>query len=429
MGKLFEKFISNLCSDDCRGLVGSIFLSAPIPMWISQDGRFKMVNLNMINALGFTEKELLNMHPLDPVYPEDREGVREAALAMLRGERSEPYIFRVITKRGDILWCIGYVAPINFRGQKGVLGYFMNITPQKRLEEELMREKRHLSLMLEGIPAGAFLITWERKIIQQNQTGERLFGSKVGQYCWEGIHKLNFISEKEREFYLKTGSPLPGTKCYFCRADEALKEDKPKRDIIKLEGTFWETWWVPLDRDLYLHYAMDVTYYKKLEEELYQLSITDPLTGAYNRRYFLQRLEEEIERARRGGNTFSLALFDLDNFKDFNDTYGHQAGDRLLQFVVDVTRRRLRKIDLLARFGGEEFTILFPNTSLKDATKVCEQLRKNLEGSETLFPRLVTASFGVTEYRDGDTPQSILKRADDLMYEAKRRGKDQVVWG
>jgi len=174
---------------------------------------------------------------------------------------------------------------------------------------------------------------------------------------------------------------------------------------------------------------MDVTYYKKLEEELYQLSITDPLTGAYNRRYFLQRLEEEIERARRGGNTFSLALFDLDNFKDFNDTYGHQAGDRLLQFVVDVTRRRLRKIDLLARFGGEEFTILFPNTSLKDATKVCEQLRKNLEGSETLFPRLVTASFGVTEYRDGDTPQSILKRADGLMYEAKRRGKDQVVWG
>jgi len=398
-------------------------------MWISQNGRLKVVNFYVINNLGFSEEELLNMHSLDTVHPEDQQKVREAALAMLKGERSEPYLFRAVTKTGEIKWCVGNVISITFGEQKGVLGYFMDITPQKRLEEELMREKSHLSLMLEGIPAGAFLINRERKIIQQNQSAERLFGSKVGQYCWEGIHKLKFISEKEREFYLKTGRPLSGTKCYFCQADEALKEDKPKRDIIKLDDTFWETWWVPLDRDLYLHYAMDVTYYKKLEEELYQLSITDPLTGAYNRRYFFQRLEEEIERVKRGGNTFSLALFDLDNFKDFNDTYGHQAGDRVLQFVVDVTKRRLRKIDLLARFGGEEFTILFPNTSLKDATKVCEQLRKKLEGGETLLPRLVTASFGVTEYRDGDTPDSILKRADDLMYEAKRKGKNQVVWG
>jgi len=429
MKKVSEGILQGLGENECRGLLHSIFLSAPIPIWISQKGRFKVVNHKVIENLGFTEEELLNIHPLDVVHPEDREKVRETALAMLRGEHVEPYVFRAVTKSGELQWCIGNVSPITFRGQKGVLGYFMNITPQKRLEEELKREKRHLSLMLEGIPSGAFLINRERKIIQQNQTAERLFSSKVGQYCWEGIHKLKFISQKEKEYYLKTGSPLPGTKCYFCQADEALKEDKPKRDIIKLDDTFWEIWWVPLDRDLYLHYTMDVTYYKKLEEELYQLSITDPLTGAYNRRYFLQRLEEEIERVKRGGNTFSLALFDLDNFKDFNDTYGHQAGDRVLQFVVDVTKRRLRKIDLLARFGGEEFTILFPNTSLKDATKVCEQLRKNLEGGETLLPRLVTASFGVTEYRDGDTPDSILKRADDLMYEAKRKGKNQVVWG
>jgi diguanylate cyclase (GGDEF)-like protein/PAS domain S-box-containing protein len=427
MGKASEKILQTLSLQECKGLMYSIFLNAPIPMWISQRGRFQMVNPSMIEDLGFSEEELLNMHPLDPVHPEDREKVREAALAMLRGERLEPYEFRIITKSGEIQWCIGNVTSINFRGEKGVIGYFMNITYKKCLEEELIQEKRNLSLMLEGIPAGAYLITPERKIFRQNQSAERLFSSKVGQFCWEGIHKLKFISEEQREFYLKTGTPLPGTKCYFCQADEALREKEPKRDLIKLEDTFWEVWWVPLDENLYLHYAMDVTYYKKLEEELYQLSITDPLTGIYNRRYFLQRLEEEIERVKRGGHTFSLTLFDLDNFKAFNDTYGHQAGDRALQFVVDVVRRRLRKIDLFARFGGEEFTILFPNTFLKDAARVCEELRKKLEGSETLLPRLITASFGVTEYREGDTSDSILKRADELMYEAKRRGKNQVV--
>jgi len=107
MEKVSERILQGLGEKECRGLLHSIFLSAPIPIWISQKGRFKVVNHNVIENLGFTEEELLNMHPLDVVHPEDREKVRETALAMLRGEHVEPYVFRAVTKSGEIQWCIG----------------------------------------------------------------------------------------------------------------------------------------------------------------------------------------------------------------------------------------------------------------------------------------------------------------------------------
>ena len=303
-----------------------------------------------------------------------------------------------------------------------VLSIGEDVTEVRRLEEQMR-------MMLEGIPNPAWLISRERKIIAQNRAARERFKTQEGQYCWEGIWGMECLEEQQRRFYEETGYPLPGTQCRFCEGDRALDRRETINKELRVKGEFWYTWWVPVGEDLYLYYADDVTRYKKMEEELYRLSITDPLTGAYNRRYFVKRLEEEMERIRRGGTTFSIVMIDLDHFKKVNDRYGHQAGDRVLRFLVEVISSRIRKIDLLARWGGEEFVLLLLNTPLQKAAKLAEELRERIEAAEIPGVGRVTASLGVTEYREGDTPDSVISRADDLMYEAKRAGRNCVRYG
>jgi diguanylate cyclase (GGDEF)-like protein len=165
---------------------------------------------------------------------------------------------------------------------------------------------------------------------------------------------------------------------------------------------------------------------KKVEEELQQLAITDPLTGIYNRRMFHQLLEGEIERDRRYRSGLGLILCDLDHFKIINDNFGHDVGDKVLQVFAANTRKHLRDSDILARWGGEEFIILIPQTNLEKTLVIAEKLQSETE-IITLPPvGCFTCSFGVTFFCDDDTVESFIKRADDALYLAKRNGRNRV---
>lgn len=163
----------------------------------------------------------------------------------------------------------------------------------------------------------------------------------------------------------------------------------------------------------------------------YQLeSITDHLTGLYNRKYLELKIEEEIERFKRMKTPFSLMMFDLDDFKAVNDTYGHLVGDQVLKHVAHVAQKSIRKTDFIFRYGGEEFVILFFNADIRNATQITDQIRKNIETTNFSLKKKkfnITASFGVTQYIDGEFPNALLDRADDFMYEAKQSGKNCVV--
>lgn len=162
---------------------------------------------------------------------------------------------------------------------------------------------------------------------------------------------------------------------------------------------------------------------------LYRLSITDTLTKAFNRQYLYQRLPEEIERSRRYGDPLSIALFDIDLFKHFNDTYGHPAGDFVLKEVVRLAQNQIREVDALVRYGGEEFLLLLPNTPLSGGIVTAERYRKAVEAAG--FPwsdkRLkVTVSIGVAALEEGCSDEQLLKRADDALYKAKQVGRNRV---
>jgi diguanylate cyclase (GGDEF)-like protein len=174
---------------------------------------------------------------------------------------------------------------------------------------------------------------------------------------------------------------------------------------------------------------------KRANEEIRILSITDPLTGCYNRGYMTERLPQEIKRAKRYRHSLSLVLCDIDDFKKINDTYGHQVGDRILKEFVQWINESIRDgVDWLARYGGEEFLIVVPETDTKGACCVAERLRRMLSqrAIEIQGERIhITVSFGVTGL-DPDTPdekispEALITQADECLYQAKQEGRNRV---
>ncbi len=179
--------------------------------------------------------------------------------------------------------------------------------------------------------------------------------------------------------------------------------------------------------DSYIVIFTDITELIKYEEKLKELAEKDPLTNIYNRRAFDKFLERELERMRRYRRPFSLVMFDLDHFKEINDTYGHQVGDEVLKGVADLIGRNLRKTDVFARWGGEEFMILLPETPIKNAEKFAEKIHNLMKTVEFEKVGKVTASFGVTEAKENDTVDEIIKRVDRAVYEAKKLGRNRIV--
>ncbi len=179
----------------------------------------------------------------------------------------------------------------------------------------------------------------------------------------------------------------------------------------------------------------DITERKKTEGELKRLVITDDLTGLFNQRYFYIQFSNEFERVKRYGRPLSMLLIDIDMFKDFNDKYGHWEGDYVLKKIGELLMKNIRTIDMAFRYGGEEFTVILPETKSDSAIVVAERIRKaiaqnifypfTLEGQPEIVSK--TVSIGVSEFQPGDNEKSFLKRVDNAMYQAKKRGRNTVI--
>ncbi len=184
----------------------------------------------------------------------------------------------------------------------------------------------------------------------------------------------------------------------------------------------------PDGRLIVLH---DISARKRLENELATLASTDSLTGISNRRRLLEAAARELAAARRYGRELSVLMLDLDHFKQINDSLGHDVGDRVLQKATAAWQNQLRNVDELGRMGGEEFCVVLPDTGAQGAREVAERLRaalSSIEMSDTPDFRGVTTSIGVASLSEPDaTIEALLKRADEALYEAKSRGRDQVL--
>ncbi|HEX7955376.1 MAG TPA: sensor domain-containing diguanylate cyclase, partial [Pyrinomonadaceae bacterium] len=178
--------------------------------------------------------------------------------------------------------------------------------------------------------------------------------------------------------------------------------------------------------------ALDRVEWHSKATQFQLLSITDPLTGLVNRRYLEERLQEELDRSKRHRFSMAFMMVDIDDFKNYNDTHGHQAGDLALEMTAQCLKTALRSADVAARYGGEEFSILLPQTGLGEARTIAERIRRRIE--RTQFPHggsqplgAVTVSIGVSAFgAELDTPAEIIYAADQALYAAKARGKNCI---
>jgi diguanylate cyclase (GGDEF)-like protein/PAS domain S-box-containing protein len=176
----------------------------------------------------------------------------------------------------------------------------------------------------------------------------------------------------------------------------------------------------------YLAVCLDVTERKRVEEELRTMSVTDSLTGIYNRRYFQERLQTEMVRAERQGGQFSVIMLDIDHFKTINDNQGHATGDLVLQIICQRIGNRLRRSDVFCRLGGEEFMILCPDTDSSKVYQLARELWGELRATPVDGVGQVTASFGLASWRAGERGDALLLRADSGVYAAKLAGRDRI---
>jgi diguanylate cyclase (GGDEF)-like protein len=183
----------------------------------------------------------------------------------------------------------------------------------------------------------------------------------------------------------------------------------------------------------YASVAIERSVYYQKTEELRKISITDHLTGLLNRRYFQERLIEEVERSRRHRLPVSLMIIDVDDFKSVNDTLGHPEGDEILKILTHAIRHYIRAIDVAARYGGEEFTIILPQTTKQDAAVIAERICRGIERNESFRERLkgrggLTVSIGLAAYPDdASNIEELVRHADEALYSAKFNGKNRVV--
>ena len=169
---------------------------------------------------------------------------------------------------------------------------------------------------------------------------------------------------------------------------------------------------------------------KEQLQESQKKMLRDPLTSLSNRLAYEERIALEVNRVKRNKSPLCLAMWDIDHFKNVNDTYGHDAGDRVLKLLAKIIVTRVRKVDMFARIGGEEFVLLMPDTGIDDALNLNNQLRASLEHSGFHYkgsPCPITASVGIAVIDEHETPEQLLEKADKALYKSKRDGRNRCT--
>jgi len=298
----------------------------------------------------------------------------------------------------------------------------------KAAEDRLKEETALWRLLLEQSQDGIVILDDEGGVFEANRRYAEMLG-----YSLEEIYSLHvwdwdgqFSREQLREMLKTVDESGARFETRHKRADGKIIDVELSNNGLVYKG-----------RKLILCLCRDVTERKKMEEALREsekryreLSIMDELTQLYNSRHFYSQLALEMNRADRYRQPLALMLLDLDNFKQFNDTYGHMEGDRFLSLLGPMIRGCLRKTDLAFRFGGDEFAILLPMTTLKGAETTARRIQARMS-EKNLSPDGAgdfrsTVSIGIAQHRHGETPEEFLQRADVFLYTSKKEGKDTI---
>lgn len=457
----------------------AIFEAAPIGIArIDLDGRFIESNRAMQELLGYDAEEFVTLSAAALFHPDDRESSLQQ-LADLLDSSSDAFVAeaRFLCKDGTIVW--GKTTVSLVRDDAGLPQFCIrmieNITERKQAEDALQQSNKRLTgwvMELEQRTREIGLLSEMGELLQACRSADeaytvtarmihRLFPDEGGAIymingdqnlveaaaTWGAGPSVQHLFSPDECWALRRGrvhlveeasvglgcahlqQPIAGAS--LCVPMTAHGDAMGVLHLVRpgaprfLEAR--QRLAVAVAEQISLALAN-----LRLHETLRSQSIRDPLTGLFNRRYMEESLEREMRRAARGRHPVGIIMLDLDHFKQFNDTFGHELGDALLEELGLLLQTHIRGEDIACRYGGEEFTLILPEVSLVDAGQRAEHLRQAVKNLHVRYRRQplspVTASLGVAVYPEhGHTPQAVLRAADAALYRAKRAGRDRVV--
>ncbi|MEF8943649.1 MAG: PAS domain S-box protein [Desulfohalobiaceae bacterium] len=386
----------------------------------------EIVRFNRIAAelFGYTFEEIQGRRAFD--FYADREEM-ERMLQTLRSQGS------VLNYEIDFLRKDGQRLPssvsINLlRDRQGYPTGSISIIRDLRPWKEMLQELREQQEKFRGIASSALdaviMMDDQGRITFWNNAAEKIFGYTSEEALYQDLHEL-IAPEHQLETFRKNFPEFQrsGTGPRINESFEitALHKDGTEFPVelslstLKLGNAFHSVGLVK-----------DISRRKMMEAKLQNMANTDQLTGAYNRHKFLEYLDYEISRVKRNNSPLSLVMFDIDHFKRINDTYGHGTGDETLRELVRITGETLRDVDILTRWGGEEFIVLTPDTDKLSASVLAERLRRTVEEHDFPGAGSVTISLGIVQYTGNEAIEDLINRVDERMYLAKRSGRNRV---
>lgn len=289
-----------------------------------------------------------------------------------------------------------------------------------RINAKVQFNELYHQTILDTIPSPVFVSDGKETIAANRTFLDYLGYETLDDYKRDHACVCDYFEEGDTEDYLKSDYGNQRWTEYVLARPDVLHKAK-----ITIAGktTVFDVRLSRMSMDEKLRYVVIFSNISSIQA----LTATDQLTGVANRLHFTMAFEHDINVARRERSPLSVIFFDIDHFKRVNDEYGHLIGDSVLVRLASLVGKRIRRSDVLARWGGEEFIVLLPNTPLAEATEVAEMLRSRIETEPFETVGTLTCSFGVAVLEENDTSESLLKRVDTLLYEAKWSGRNCVV--
>lgn len=425
--------VNRLKPAESEELFRTAFYGSPVASVISITSTGEMIEVNdaYCRLVGYPRWELIGRTTLELgiwARTEDRRGIVDR---FTRDGHVRDAEIAIRTRSGEIRHVVGSFEPISIGGMSAMISTSIDITERKLVEQAVAENEnrfRHVTMMTSDLfyscrrtEEGIFRVEW------LGGNAESLFGISNEELKELGCWRDFVLTEDLPLFDQNITALVPG------QTGNAILRVLHRDGTVRHVQSFAHVGSDPDDKqpDRLYGALQDITERVALERRLEHLADTDFLTGFANRRRFLELAEKELVRVRRYHSPLSIAMLDLDHFKDVNDTYGHEVGDKVLREFSNTCRQALRGSDVMGRTGGEEFAILFTETPGPEAFEVAERLREAIAATsiplERGLPIHVTASLGIASFLDSDVNIDVfLSRADGALYEAKRNGRNRT---